>query len=232
MESERSPQKLEVYYTEDDKQIAQGIKTYLEAKGFHVTVLETISATKHALLKKQPSIILIDWNLPDGSGDLLCGWIRRRFGDSLPILFLTVKGETEDIVKGFQNGADDYIVKPFELEILYSRMMAILRRAGKDKADKLFCDEICLDREKLQVCHGEREVLLSHMEYQVLQQLMENKGKTVTRKKLLEEIWDSNGNFVNDNTLTVTMKRLREKLGNPACIKTVRSFGYRMEDTL
>lgn len=223
---------MEVYYTEDDKHIAQGVKAYLEAKDFHVTVLETVSATKQALQKKQPSIILIDWNLPDGSGDLLCGWIRRRFGDSLPVLFLTVKGETEDIVKGFQNGADDYVVKPFELEILYSRMMAILRRAGNYEEDKLFCDRIHLDREKMKVCHEDQEVLLSRMEYQVLLRLMENKGKTVTRKKLLEEIWDSNGNFVNDNTLTVTMKRLREKLGNPACMKTVRSFGYRMEDTL
>ena len=112
---------MEVYYTEDDKHIAQGVKAYLEAKDFHVTVLETVSATKQALLKKQPSIILIDWNLPDGSGDLLCGWIRRRFGDSLPILFLTVKGETEDIVKGFQNGADDYVVKPFELKNMSRR---------------------------------------------------------------------------------------------------------------
>lgn len=225
---------MEVYYAEDDKYIAQGVKAYLEEKGFQVTILETVSAARQALCKKQPSIILIDWNLPDGSGDLLCSWIRRRFGEGLPVLFLTVKGETEDIVKGFQNGADDYVIKPFELEVLYSRIMAILRRMKRfgNNEDKLFCDRIHLDREKLKVCQEEKEVSLSYMEYQVLLQLMENKGKTVTRKKLLEEIWDVNGNYVNDNTLTVTMKRLREKLGNPACLKTVRSFGYRMEDTL
>lgn len=225
---------MEVYYTEDDKHIAQGVKTYLEEKGLKVTILESVSASRQALCKKQPSIMLIDWNLPDGSGDLLCSWIRSRFGDSLPVLFLTVKGETEDIVKGFQNGADDYVIKPFELEVLYSRIMAILRRARSlaTNGDKLFCDSIHLDKEKLKVCQEEKEVALSYMEYQVLLQLMENKGKTVTRQKLLEEIWDVNGNYVNDNTLTVAMKRLREKLGNPACLKTVRSFGYRMEDTL
>lgn len=225
---------MEVYYVEDDKHIAQSVKTYLEANGFLVTILEFVSAAKQALCKKKPSIILIDWNLPDGSGDLLCSWIRRRFGESLPVLFLTVKGETEDIVRGFQNGADDYVIKPFELEVLHSRIMAILRRAKSFEEDenRLFCDGIRLDKDKQQVCQEEKEVALSNMEYQVLLQLMENKGKIVTRQKLLEEIWDVNGNYVNDNTLTVTMKRLREKLGNPACLKTVRSFGYRMEDTL
>ena len=225
---------MEVYYAEDDKHIARGVRTYLETKGFQVTILESVSASRQALCKKQPSIMLIDWNLPDGSGDLLCSWIRRRFGESLPVLFLTVKGETEDIVRGFQNGADDYVIKPFELEVLYSRIMAILRRTKNfgHNGDRLFCDGIQLDKDRLKVCQEEKEVALSHMEYQVLLQLMENKGKTVTRQKLLEEIWDVNGNYVNDNTLTVTMKRLREKLGNPACLKTVRSFGYRMEDTL
>lgn len=225
---------MEVYYAEDDKHIARGVRTYLETKGFQVTILESVSASRQALCKKQPSIMLIDWNLPDGSGDLLCSWIRRRFGDSLPVLFLTVKGETEDIVRGFQNGADDYVIKPFELEVLYSRIMAILRRSKSSghNGDGLFCDGIHLDKDKLKVCRGEKEIVLSHMEYQVLLQLMENKGKTVTRQKLLEEIWDVNGNYVNDNTLTVTMKRLREKLGNPPCLKTIRSFGYRMEDTL
>ncbi len=225
---------MEVYYAEDDKHIARGVRTYLETKGFQVTILESVSASRQALCKKQPSIMLIDWNLPDGSGDLLCSWIRRRFGDSLPVLFLTVKGETEDIVRGFQNGADDYVIKPFELEVLYSRIMAILRRSKSSghNGDGLFCDGIHLDKDKLKVCQEEKEIVLSHMEYQVLLQLMENKGKTVTRQKLLEEIWDVNGNYVNDNTLTVTMKRLREKLGNPACLKTIRSFGYRMEDTL
>ena len=97
---------------------------------------------------------------------------------------------------------------------------------------ELFCDKIRLNKEKFLAYYEEVEVVLSPTEYRILTYLMEHKGKTVSRKKLLEEIWDIGGNYVNDNTLTVTMKRIREKLGNPACIKTIRSFGYRMEDTL
>ena len=116
--------------------------------------------------------------------------------------------------------------------MLYSRIQAILRRAGSAESRELYCDKIRLDTEKMAVYREDEEVSLSQPEYQLLTYLMEHKGKTVTREKLLEKVWDVNGNYVNDNTLTVTVKRLREKLGNPACIRTVRSFGYRMEDTL
>lgn len=223
---------IEIYYVEDDTDIAEGVKDYLECRECKVSIFESILEIKQALLKRTPSVILIDWNLPDGSGDTLCDWIRKHFGDSIPILFLTVKGETKDVVKGFQNGADDYIIKPFALEIVYSRVLAILRRAGVSKTIELFCDKIRLDKEKFMTYYEDVEVVLSPTEYKTLLYLMEHKGKTVSRKKLLEEIWDVSGNYVNDNTLTVTMKRLREKLGNPACIKTIRSFGYRIEDTL
>ncbi|HIR24148.1 MAG TPA: winged helix-turn-helix transcriptional regulator, partial [Candidatus Egerieimonas faecigallinarum] len=97
---------------------------------------------------------------------------------------------------------------------------------------RLFCDDVTLDKEKLTVYCQQEEITLSQPEYHLLLLLMENKGKTITRKQLLEEIWDNSGNYVNDNTLTVTMKRLREKLHNPPCLKTIRSFGYRMEDTV
>ena len=223
---------MEIYYVEDDRDIAEGVKTYLEARDFHITILVSVADAKQALLKRQPAMIIIDWNLPDGSGDILCGWIRRCFGENLPVLFLTVKGETADIVNGFQNGADDYVIKPFDLEVLYSRIQAILRRVGNIERRELYCDNIRLDTEKIAAYREEEEVSLSQPEYQLLRYLLEHKGKTVTREKLLAEVWDVNGNYVNDNTLTVTMKRLREKLGNPACIRTIRSFGYRMEDTL
>ena len=145
---------------------------------------------------------------------------------------MTVRGDSHDIVAGFQNGADDYIVKPFELTVLYSRILALLRRTKAVRETKLFCNDLVIDKEKLAVYYQQEEIPVSQPEYHLLLLLMENKGKTVTRKQLLEEIWDSNGNYVNDNTLTVTMKRLREKLHNPPCLKTVRSFGYRMEDTI
>ena len=148
-------------------------------------------------------------------------------------MFLTVRNETKDIVKGFQNGADDYVEKPFELEVLYSRICALLRRAGIVPGQTVIsCGNLTIDKEKMMVFCGGQEVSVSRSEYQLLLILMEHKGMTVTRQRLLEKIWDENGNFVNDNTLTVAMKRLRQKLNQPAYIKTIRSFGYRMEDEI
>ena len=221
-----------VYYVEDDWDIAESVKTYLEIRQMEVSVFYSIADAKQELMKKRPAILLVDRNMPDGNGDELCRWIRRLWGNQLPILYLTVRGETADIVQGFQDGADDYVVKPFELEVLYSRILALLRRSGQTKETQLFCDHLLLDTEKMCVFYEQEEILLSQPEYQLLLLLMENKGKTVTRKQLLEQVLDSNGNYVNDNTLTVTMKRLREKLHNPTCLKTIRSFGYRMEESI
>lgn len=223
---------LEIYYAEDDLDIAENVKTYLEFRQMAVSVFYSIVDAKQALLRKRPALLLVDRNMPDGNGDELCKWVRRLWGNQLPILYLTVRGETADIVQGFQDGADDYVVKPFELEVLHSRILALLRRSGQTKETRLFCDHLLLDTEKLSVFCGQEEIMLSKPEYQLLLLLMENKGKTVTRKQLLEQIWDSNGNYVNDNTLTVTMKRLREKLHNPTCLKTIRSFGYRLEESI
>lgn len=219
-----------IYYIEDDENIARLVSEYLNRQGCSVSIFPTIAGAKEAFAGKLPTLALVDWNMPDGTGSAFCQWIRARWKD-LPVIFITVRGDSRDIVSGFQNGADDYVVKPFELEVLYSRIQALLRRtrdvAGKD----LSCGEISLDREKRQVYRNGAEVPLSPVEYQLLLTLLENKGRTVTRQSLLEKIWDSSGNFVNDNTLTVTMKRLREKLQQPVCLKTVRSVGYRMEET-
>ena len=222
---------LEVFYIEDDVSIAQAVKEYFEQLNYKVTVFPMIEEAKKAMLKFTPAIVLIDWNMPDGQGDVLCRWIRSKW-EELPIIFLTARSDNHYVVSGFQNGADDYVVKPFSLEVLHSRILAILRRSTKKEEHRLFCDEITLDKEKISVFHNQEEVVLSSPEYQLLLTLIENKGKTITRKQLLEQIWDNTGNYVNDNTLTVTMKRLREKLHNPTCIKTIRSFGYRMEDTV
>ena len=222
---------LEIFYIEDDAIIAQAVKEYFEQLNYKVTVFSMIEEAKKTMLKFTPVIVLIDWNMPDGQGDELCRWIRSKWED-LPIIFLTARSDNHYVVSGFQNGADDYVVKPFSLEILHSRILAILRRSMKKEEHRLFCDEIILDKEKLSVFYKQKEVVLSSLEYQLLLTLIENKGKTITRKQLLEQIWDNTGNYVNDNTLTVTMKRLREKLHNPTCLKTIRSFGYRMEDTV
>ena len=221
-----------IYYVEDDRDIAENVKTYLQIRQMEVHLFYSIADAKQALLRKCPDLLLLDRNMPDGNGDELCKWIRRLWGNQLPILYLTVRGETADIVQGFQDGADDYVVKPFELEVLYSRILALLRRSGQTKETRLFCDHLALDTDKMSVFWEQEEILLSQPEYQLLLLLMKNKGKTVTRRQLLEQVWDSNGNYVNDNTLTVTMKRLREKLHNPTCLKTIRSFGYRLEESI
>ncbi|MCI8417286.1 MAG: response regulator transcription factor [Lachnospiraceae bacterium] len=220
---------LTIYYAEDEPEIALEVQGYLREKGFRVFVFETLARAREALEQELPAVMLVDWNMPDGRGDSLCRWIRSRWSD-LPVIFLTVRGEAGDVVRGFEHGADDYVVKPFALEVLHSRICALLRRSRGTGETYLSCGGILLDQSRMGVFCGEEEISLSQAEYQLLRILMRNKGRTVTRERLLEEIWDSSGSFVNDNTLTVAMKRLREKLHKPACLKTVRSFGYRMED--
>jgi len=221
----------DLYYVEDDPDIASIVKEYLEQKDFRVTICATLAQAKLALKRHVPTLVLLDFNMPDGRGDSLCMWIRANFRE-LPIIFLTVRGDTCDMISGFQNGADDYVVKPFELEVLYSRILALLRRTGNVAEQYLSCDRIRMDLNRHTVSCDLEEIPLSEAEYQLLLCLMQNKGKTVTREKILEQVWDANGNYVNNNTLTVTMKRLRDKLCQPVCLKTVRSVGYRMEDTL
>lgn len=221
----------EIYYVEDDPNIAQIVKEYLEQKGFKVRIYAALEEARYGIKTRLPVLLLLDWNMPDGHGDGLCRWVRRNWKD-LPIIFITVRGDSADIVQGFQNGADDYVVKPFELEVLYSRIQALLRRTDKTAGQYLSCDEIVMDLNRQMVFSHAREIGLSAVEYQLLLCLMENKGRTVTREKILEKVWDVKGSYVNDNTLTVTMKRLRDKLDQPGCLKTVRSVGYRMEDTM
>lgn len=222
---------IKLYYIEDDSNIADIVKEYLGQKGYEVSIFPMVAEAKYALENYVPDIILVDWNMPDGSGDIFCKWVRSKWKD-IPIIFLTVRNDTCDVVSGFNSGADDYVVKPFELEVLYSRIGALLRRTGNVSEQYLSCGSISIDKDRMMVMYQGKEISVSQAEYQLLLLLMENKGKTLTRERLLEQIWDNSGNYVNDNTLTVTMKRLREKLHQPSYLKTIRSFGYRMEDEI
>lgn len=219
----------DIYYVEDDGDISRTVKAFLEQRGYRVSVFSTVRAARHAFQSACPTLALVDWNMPDGSGRELCGWIRS-VRKELPIILLTVRGDSGDIVSGFRSGADDYVVKPFELEVLMSRIEALLKRCGDVSRQYLSCGSISLDQKRMLVFREGEEVKLSPSEYQLLLCLLQNKGLIVTREQLLERVWDSSGNFVNDNTLTVAMKRLREKLHKPDCLKTVRSVGYRMEE--
>ena len=219
----------DIYYVEDDESISQTVKEFLGQHGYSVFVYTTIEAAKKAFGSACPMLALLDWNMPDGSGRELSRWIRSKWKE-LPVILLTVRGDSRDIVSGFQSGADDYVVKPFELEVLLLRIEALLRRCGDVSRQYLSCGGISLDQKRTLVFSEGDEVDLSPSEYQLLLYLLQNKGIIVTRKQLLERVWDNSGNFVNDNTLTVAMKRLREKLHKPECLKTVRSIGYRMEE--
>lgn len=218
-----------VFYIEDDMNIGQIVAAYLEQREFLVSIIPTVAEARRTLHKQKPDLCLIDWNMPDGQGDALCSFIRDRWKE-LPIIFLTVRKDASDIVAGLGCGADDYVVKPFELEVLYSRIQALLRRTDSVSEQVLCCGNISVNQSRMAVFCNDEEIAVSQMEYRLLLVLLRNKGRTVKREKILNEIWDSNGNYVNDNTLTVTMKRLREKLHQPSCLKTIRSFGYRMED--
>lgn len=219
----------DIYYVEDDEDISRTVKEFLEQRSYRVSVFASIEAAKRGFRSACPTLALVDWNMPDGSGRELCGWIRS-FRRELPIILLTVRDDTRDIVSGFRSGVDDYVVKPFELDVLVLRIEALLKRCGDVSLQYLSCGSITLDQKRMLVFRGGEEVNLSPSEYQLLLCLLQNKGLIVTREQLLERVWDKNGNFVNDNTLTVAMKRLREKLHKPDCLKTVRSVGYRMEE--
>ncbi|MCL6602237.1 MAG: response regulator transcription factor [Paenibacillus sp.] len=221
--------KQELLIVEDDETIAFGIKVFMQKRDFVVTCADSILMAKLIMPTRQFDLILLDWNLPDGNGYDLCSYVKKS--SSIPVIFLTVRDDEKDIVQGLDMGADDYIVKPFQLSILFSRINAVLRRNRTvPTTSNLSCGGIMLDKIMTKVFCDGIEVLLTAGEYRLLLILLENKNQTMTRSVLLEKLWDIDGAFVNDNTLSVTLKRLREKLGNPSCMKTIRGIGYRLED--
>ncbi|MCI8782047.1 response regulator transcription factor [Lachnospiraceae bacterium 48-21] len=215
-----------ILLVEDDETISFGIRSALAKKGHEVACCSGMEEGK-TLFSAKFDLILLDLNLPDGNGYDFCSWVKER-SDS-PIIFLTVRDDVNDITRGLDMGADDYITKPFHISVLESRIQAVLRRAAV--SCMLVCGNIRMDKKRMQVWVGEESVPLTSLEYRLLQLLMENKGCILPRNRLLEKLWDVEGNFVNDNTLTVAMKRLREKLHHEPCITTVRGIGYRMEET-
>jgi len=187
------------------------------------------------LLKRQPfDLVLLDLGLPDGSGYELCKEIRAA-GDT-PIVILSARDEEASIVLGLDLGADEYVTKPFRLRELISRMKAVLRRRGPVEAGNhaLTFGDVTVFTQQAKVYKNGREVILTALEYRLLLTLILNQGRVLTRNQILAQIWEVDGDFVNDNTITVYIKRLREKLEddpqNPALIKTVRGLGYQAGD--
>ena len=217
-----------ILIVEDDKTIASAIQIYLVEKGYETMWADTIQKAKQHL-NHQIDLILLDYNLPDGNGELFCKHINDI--SDIPIIFLTVNDNEADIIRCLNVGGDDYIIKPFKLSIMFSRINAVLRRSKINNTNIVVCDEITLTKDSGKVFCRDKEVQLTAIEYRLILLLMENRKHILTRTIILEKLWDNSGNFVNNNTLTVTMKRLREKLEFPTCIKTIRGVGYRMEES-
>jgi two-component system, OmpR family, response regulator VicR len=225
---------LSILFVEDDDTIAMGVEYSLKQDGFQVSLAHRLEEARD-LLKRQPfDLVLLDLGLPDGSGYALCKEIRAT-GD-MPIIILSARDEETSIILGLDLGADEYITKPFRLRELISRMKAVLRRRGPVEASErtLTCGNVTVIAQQAKVYKNGREVPLTALEYRLLLTLFTNQGRVLSRAQILAQIWEVDGDFVNDNTITVYIKRLREKLEddpqNPVLIKTVRGLGYQAGD--
>lgn len=216
-----------ILLVEDSDTIIMGLKYSLEKEGFNVIVSKSLKSAKK---EENYDLVLLDITLPDGNGFDLFKEIKEK--KDVPVIFLTARDEEINIVKGLDLGAEDYVVKPFRIRELISRIKVALRRYGKDNKNMIECRGVYIDLENRKVTYEGKEIEFTSLEYKILLMLFSNKNKLITRDMLLDRIWDVAGNFVNDNTLTVYIKRIREKLNDNEgkIIKTVRGVGYRVDD--
>lgn len=220
-----------ILLVEDDKTIVIGLEYSLGQEGYEVIPCFNAAQARAAVESEHFDIAILDLSLPDGSGYDICREIKSRGGQ--PVVFLTACDDEVNVVMGLDMGADDYITKPFRIRELASRLRTVLRRTEKQERDseELTLGDIRIDTKKARVTKNGSEILLSALEYRLLLTLAVNAGQVLSRSQLLEGIWDISGDFVNDNTLTVYIKRLREKLGDdpqsPHIIRTVRGLGYK-----
>jgi len=225
---------LKILVVEDDKIIASGLEYSLEKEGFSIVLCHDVESGKKAFIENEFCLCLLDVSLPDGSGYELCKIIRGK--SDVPIIFLTACDDEVNVVMGLDIGADDYITKPFRLRELISRIKSVLRRYNKEDDSSIFIEinNLRINTLEAKVNKNGKEVNLTALEYRLLLIFANNKGQVLSRSQLLEGIWDVVGDFVNDNTLTVYIKRIREKLEDnpqkPAIIKTVRGLGYKVGD--
>lgn len=214
---------------EDDPTLIRMITSFLALEGFAVTSVTGQKAAEQAMENHRPDLALVDISLAEGNGFGVCTCAKEL---GIPVIFLTASGDEYSVVTGLDMGADDYIAKPFRPRELVSRIRSVLRRAGK-RQSVITLGDLMIDTDKGTVTRNGQELYLSALEYKLLLVFLNNRGHVLTRDKLLEEIWDSAGDYVSDNTLTVYIKRLREKIEadpqNPAHIKTVRGLGYKLE---
>ncbi|MCI8428647.1 MAG: response regulator transcription factor [Lachnospiraceae bacterium] len=224
---------------EDDISLVDGLAYSLKKEGYELDVARTVREAEAALSGtcNDYDLLLLDVSLPDGSGYEICEQIRAS-GNQVPILFLTAADEELNIIRGLDCGGDDYLTKPFRLGELCSRIRALIRRSGIRKTPEnteiLSSGNLRIHLAENRVWLEEQLLLLTPMEYRLLCLFLRNKGRILTREMILNELWDSGGSFVDDNTLSVHIRRLREKIeehpSRPVRLLTVRGFGYQWKE--
>lgn len=224
---------MNLFLLEDDYAIATGLCYSLENEGYSVTHASGVKQAIDIISKEKFSLYILDLTLPDGSGYDVCKEIKKQ-GD-LPVIFLTAYDDEVNVVMGFEFGADDYISKPFRLKELLVRIKSVLRRYNNETADGVIkFKDLTVNTNEAKVYKDGNEIILTAMEYRLLLILLNNRGNVLSRTQLLENIWDVDGDFVEDNTLTVYIKRLRDKIeeepNRPLIIKTVRGLGYMIDN--
>ena len=216
---------------EDDVDIVENLSILLQNEGYSVCYAYDVDAALKILRTENIDLVLLDITLPDGNGYSVCTTVKRS--TNAPVIFLTAMTDEASIITGFQLGADDYITKPFKPMELICRVRNAIRKSGK--VPSVFqIEDLHVDASKAIVTKAGQEVILSALEYRLLLVFLNHFGETLTRRELLHEIWDIAGDYVNDNTLTVYIKRLRDKIetdpANPVILKTVRGMGYKVGD--
>ncbi len=218
-----------ILLVEDDKQIIENLTAFLRTEGFAVDAVTGQQAALAQIGQQSYDLLLLDISLADGNGFAVCSAVKQM--TDCPVIFLTASGDEYSVVTGLDLGADDYIPKPFRPRELISRIRSVLRRTGKTQP-VLEYEGLAVDTVKAQVTKNGSEIFLSALEYRLLLVFFNNRGAVLSREKLLMEIWDIAGEYVNDNTLTVYIKRLRDKIEddpqNPRYIWTVRGLGYKL----
>ena len=225
---------LKILFVEDDLPLSLGMEYTLKQEGFDVVHAKNLSEARVQYKNNKFDIILLDVMLPDGTGYELCKEVRGN--SEIPIIFMTACDEEGNVVMGLDLGGDDYITKPIRVKELVSRINAVLRRRGvapkkEENNNKIISGDITVELLKYRVYKNDKVIDLTTIEYKLLLLLIKNKGNVLERNLLLEKLWDTDGNFVDGNSLTVYIKRLREKVEDdiktPTYIETVRGIGYR-----
>lgn len=218
-----------ILLVEDDAAIVRTLTDFLSDEGFSVRTADGQENAIETMETKVPDLALVDITLREGNGFAVCAYAKEH---GIPVIFLTASGDEYSVVMGLDMGADDYIAKPFRPRELVSRIRSVLRRTGK-RQSTIAIGDLVIDTDKAAVTRLGQQINLSALEYRLLLVFVNHRGRVLSREQLLEEIWDCAGDFVNDNTLTVYIKRLREKLEpnpqEPRYIRTVRGLGYQMD---